>query len=34
MVPADVDWTLIAKDGQHWMAIWDRTVRGHGASKP
>jgi iron(III) transport system substrate-binding protein len=34
MVPADLDWTLIAKNGQAWMATWDRTVRGHGASKP
>jgi iron(III) transport system substrate-binding protein len=32
MVPADVDWPLIAKNGQAWMATWDRTVRGHGAS--
>ncbi len=31
MVPADVDWPLIAKNGQAWMATWDRTVRGHGA---
>ncbi len=34
MVPADVDWPLIAKNGQAWMATWDRTVRGHGAAKP
>jgi iron(III) transport system substrate-binding protein len=32
LVPADVDWPLIAKNGQAWMATWDRTVRGHGAS--
>jgi iron(III) transport system substrate-binding protein len=32
MVPADVDWPLIAKNGQQWMATWDRTVRGHGAA--
>lgn len=25
--PADVDWDLIAKNGQEWMATWDRTVR-------
>jgi iron(III) transport system substrate-binding protein len=29
--PADVDWGLIAKNGQEWMTTWDRTVRGHGA---
>jgi iron(III) transport system substrate-binding protein len=29
--PADVDWDLISKNGQEWMAIWDRTVRNHGA---
>jgi iron(III) transport system substrate-binding protein len=34
MVPADVDWPLIAKNGQAWMATWDRTVRGHGTAKP
>jgi iron(III) transport system substrate-binding protein len=34
MVPADVDWPLIAKNGQAWMATWDRTVRGHGAAAP
>ena len=28
--PADVDWDLIAKHGQEWMAAWDRTVRGKG----
>jgi len=32
MVPADVDWSLIVKNGQQWMATWDRTVRGHGAA--
>ncbi|MBW8874983.1 MAG: extracellular solute-binding protein [Acidobacteria bacterium] len=32
MVPADVDWGLIVKNGQQWMATWDRTVRGHGAA--
>lgn len=29
--PADVDWDLISKNGQEWMATWDRTVRNHGA---
>jgi iron(III) transport system substrate-binding protein len=28
--PADVDWDLIAKHGQEWMAAWDRTVRSKG----
>ena len=32
--PADVDWTLIAKNGQEWMANWDRTVRSHGGAAP
>jgi len=30
--PADVDWDLIAKHGQEWMATWDRTVRSKGAA--
>jgi iron(III) transport system substrate-binding protein len=29
--PADVDWSLIAKNGQEWMAAWDRTVRNQSA---
>ena len=29
--PADVDWDLIAKNGQEWMATWDRTVRNQSA---
>jgi iron(III) transport system substrate-binding protein len=28
--PADVDWDLIAKQGQEWMTTWDRTVRSRG----
>jgi iron(III) transport system substrate-binding protein len=32
--PADVDWSLIAKNGQEWMATWDRTVRSHGGAAP
>jgi iron(III) transport system substrate-binding protein len=32
LVPADVDWKMIAKNGQPWMTTWDRTVRSHGAS--
>ncbi|HEY0511820.1 MAG TPA: extracellular solute-binding protein [Thermoanaerobaculia bacterium] len=30
--PADVDWSLIARNGQEWMTTWDRTVRSHGAT--
>lgn len=30
LVPAEVDWELIAERGQEWMAAWDRTVRGKG----
>jgi iron(III) transport system substrate-binding protein len=32
--PADVEWDLIAKHGQEWMATWDRTVRGKGGERP
>ncbi|MFP5287055.1 MAG: extracellular solute-binding protein, partial [Thermoanaerobaculia bacterium] len=28
--PAPVDWDLIEKNGQEWMATWDRTIRGKG----
>jgi iron(III) transport system substrate-binding protein len=31
--PAPVDWSLIEKNGQEWMATWDRTIRGKGAGK-
>jgi iron(III) transport system substrate-binding protein len=31
MVPANVDWKLMADKGAEWMAKWDRTVRGRGA---
>ncbi len=30
--PAEVDWSLIERHGQEWMATWDRTVRGRGVS--
>lgn len=30
MVPAEVDWDLIAERGSEWMARWDREVRGKG----
>lgn len=30
--PAEVDWSLIERHGQEWMATWDRTVRGRGAA--
>ncbi len=32
MVPAEIDWPLVEKDGAGWMATWDRTIRGKGAS--
>jgi len=32
--PAEVDWDLIAKHGQEWMAQWDRTVRSRGGTRP
>jgi iron(III) transport system substrate-binding protein len=28
MVPAEVDWKLIAERGPDWMSRWDRTIRG------
>lgn len=34
MVPAEVDWDLIAKNGQEWMTTWDRTVRSRGGAAP
>jgi len=30
--PAGVDWSLIARNGQEWMATWDRTVRSRSAA--
>jgi iron(III) transport system substrate-binding protein len=30
IVPAEVDWQLIAAQGSKWMARWDREVRGKG----
>ncbi len=30
IVPAEVDWQLIAERGSKWMARWDREVRGKG----
>jgi iron(III) transport system substrate-binding protein len=33
MVPAEVDWDLIAKNGQQWMTTWDRTVRSRGGAR-
>lgn len=32
LVPARVDWALVEKEGNEWMAIWDRTIRGKGAA--
>lgn len=31
IVPAEIDYELIERHGQEWMATWDRTVRGRGA---
>ena len=30
MKPAKMDWALLEKEGQAWMARWDREVRGKG----
>jgi iron(III) transport system substrate-binding protein len=30
MVVADVDWSLLAREGAAWMSYWDRHVRGRG----
>jgi iron(III) transport system substrate-binding protein len=30
LVPADVDWKVIAANGQAWMTTWDHTVRSRG----
>lgn len=30
MVVADVDWSLLAREGPAWMSYWDRHVRGSG----
>lgn len=30
MVVADVDWSLLAREGAAWMSYWDRHVRGSG----
>lgn len=32
--PARVDWDAIEKNGQAWMATWDRSIRGKGAAQP
>ena len=32
MVPAEIDWPLVETNGSEWMATWDRTIRGKGAS--
>jgi len=34
MVPANVDWRLIEREGARWMSTWDRTVRGRGEAGP
>ena len=33
IVPAEIDWRLLAERGQEWMARWDREVRGHGTER-
>lgn len=33
MVPAAVDWQLLARKGSEWMARWDREIRGRGAAR-
>lgn len=33
MVPAEVDWQLIERQGADWMTAWDRTVRGRGGDR-
>ena len=30
IVPATVDWQLIASEGNQWMSHWDRAIRGRG----
>ncbi len=30
MKPAKMEWDLIEREGQAWMARWDREVRGKG----
>jgi iron(III) transport system substrate-binding protein len=32
MVPAEMDWALVEKDGSAWMTTWDQTIRGKGAA--
>jgi iron(III) transport system substrate-binding protein len=34
LVPADVDWPMIAAHGQEWMTTWDHTVRSRGGATP
>ncbi|HYG64387.1 MAG TPA: extracellular solute-binding protein [Thermoanaerobaculia bacterium] len=31
MVPAQVDWALMERQGQEWMNTWDRSIRGKGS---
>ncbi|HEY3203808.1 MAG TPA: extracellular solute-binding protein [Thermoanaerobaculia bacterium] len=31
MVPAEIDWDLVDREGAGWMSTWDRTIRGKGA---
>ncbi len=34
LVPAKVDWNLMAAKSKEWMATWDRTVRSRGGETP
>jgi iron(III) transport system substrate-binding protein len=33
LVPARLDWTVVAEAGPRWMFTWDREIRGKGARR-
>jgi iron(III) transport system substrate-binding protein len=33
LVVEPMDWALLSRSGDQWMAIWDRTIRGRGAAR-
>lgn len=33
LIPAKVDWDLIAENGDDWMRTWNRQIRGHGETE-
>jgi iron(III) transport system substrate-binding protein len=33
LVVEPMDWALLSRHGDEWMALWDRTVRGRGAAR-